>query len=79
MIKSKTKKKFVTIYWQDHFSDSSWKTEKEIEELIKKQKTCISKGWLVYENNEFIVLAASFDGEESYGDTISILKKNIVI
>lgn len=72
------KLKFKTIYWDDHWSDSSWKTPKEIKEWVTKIKPCVSKGWVTYEDRKCIVLSASYDGEGSYGENISILKSNIV-
>ena len=70
--------KYITVRWEDHNSDSSWKTLKEIKEWATKQKPCITKGWITFEDQNTLVLSASFDGEESFGENICILKKNIV-
>lgn len=72
------KKKLVTIKWRDHFSSSSWKTKKELEEWAKKPCICTTTGEVTYEDKEVIVLSASHDGDESYGENMCILKKNIV-
>lgn len=71
-------KKYKTIRWRDHFSDSSWKSEKELSSWATKPTICTSKGWVTYEDKNVIVLSASFDGEESYGENICILKNNIM-
>ena len=71
------KLKFRKIHWLDHYSDSSWKTEKEIKIWATKPTICISKGWVTYEDKKVVVLSASFDGDESYGENICILKNNI--
>lgn len=75
---NKHKKKYQVIKWIDHYSDSSWKTKKEIEKWATSPTFCVSRGEITYENDKVIVLSASFDGDESYGENICILKVNIV-
>ena len=72
------KKKFIKVKWQDHHSDSAWKNEKELKEWATKPFICVTKGWLVFEDKNVLVLSASFDGEDSYGENMCILKVNIV-
>jgi len=71
-------KNYKTIRWHDHFSDGTWRTIKEIAVWAKKRTPCVSIGEVTYEDDEVIVLSASFDGEENYGDNVCILKGNIV-
>lgn len=71
-------KQYRIIYWDDHHSDSSWKTENEIKEWATKRKPCVTRGWVTFENRKCIVLSASFDGDNSYGENMCILKANIV-
>jgi hypothetical protein len=73
----KPKPKFRTIKWEDHHSDSSWKNSKEMAIWASKPNICTTKGWVTFENKNVIVLSASFDGDESYGENMCILKKNI--
>lgn len=70
--------KFKKIRWLDHYSDSSWKTLKELKTWATKPTICTSMGWITYEDSKVIVLSASFDGDESYGENICIIKKNII-
>ena len=72
------KPKFRTIRWRDHHSDSAWKTKKDLKNWATKPVICTTKGEVTYEDNDVIVLSASYDGEESYGENMCILKKNIV-
>lgn len=72
------KKKFIKVKWQDHHSDSSWKTKKEIKEWATKPVICVSHGEITYEDKDVLVLSSSFDGDESYGENMCILKNNIV-
>lgn len=74
----KHKKKYVTIVWEDHHSDSSWKNKKEIKDWATKKSNCKTIGEITYEDKDVIVLSSSFDGDESYGESMCILKKNIV-
>ena len=73
----KNKPKYVKIKWRDHFSDSSWKTKNEIKKWATSSTLCISRGEITYEDDKVIVLSASFDGDESWGENICILKVNI--
>lgn len=72
------KLKYKTIRWVDHFSDSGWKTLKDIKLWATKPTVCISKGWVTFEDRNVIVLSSSFDGDDSYGENMCILKKNII-
>lgn len=72
------KDKVRTIRWQDHVSDSRWMSIKEIATWVSKPTICTSKGIVTYEDSKLIVLSASFDGEDSYGENICIMKKCIV-
>lgn len=72
------KRKRVKVRWQDHHSDSAWKTPKELKEWATKQNICTSIGWITYEDSNVIVLSSSYDGTECYGENMCILKKNIV-
>jgi hypothetical protein len=75
----KTKKtKYTTIRWLDHFSDSSWKTKSEIEKWATKPNICVTTGEITFQNEKVIVLSASFDGTDGYGENMCILKANIV-
>lgn len=78
--KKSNKEKIVykQIRWRDHYSDSSWKSKKEIAEWATKSTICTTKGIVTYQDKNVIVLSASFDGDESYGENMCILKNNIV-
>lgn len=74
----KTKKKYIKIKWLDHKSDSSWKTKSEIKTWASKNLLCETIGRITYEDDDVIVLSASFDGEDNYGESMCIIKKNII-
>lgn len=74
----KQKKKYTTIIWNDHHSDSSWKSKKEIQEWATKKNPCTTTGELTYEDKNVIVLSASCDGDNNYGENMCILKKNVI-
>jgi hypothetical protein len=71
-------KKYVTINWRDHHSDDSWKTKSEIKKWAIEPRICTSRGQITYQDRQVIVLSASFDGQENFGENICIIKKNIV-
>lgn len=66
------------IKWLDHYSDSAWKTPKELKTWATKKNICTSIGWVTFEDKNVIVLSSSFDGDESYGENMCILKRNII-
>ena len=72
------KLKYKTIKWRDHHSDSSWKNKDEIISWAKSPRICTTKGIVTYEDDKVVVLSASYDGEDSYGENMCILKNNIV-
>jgi hypothetical protein len=75
----KTKKtKYTTILWEDHCSDSAWKNKNEIKLWATKPTICTTTGEITYEDKKVIVLSASFDGDEAWGESMCILKKNII-
>jgi len=71
-------RKYKKIQWYDHFSDSRWKSKEEIAEWASKPSICTTVGEVTYEDNDIIVLSASSDGEENYGEHMAIFKKNII-
>lgn len=72
------KRKYTTIFWEDHHSDGSWMTKKEIEKWVNKPVICTSTGEITFEDKNKIVLSASYDGSGGWGENICILKNNIV-
>ena len=72
--------KYTKITWEDHFSESSWKHKDDMKEWAnsRTKKHCITVGTITFEDKDKLVLSASFDGEENYGENMCIIKKNIV-
>lgn len=66
------------ISWKDHTSDSSWKTIEEIKEWVNNPTICITVGFITHEDDEVVVLSASFDGDESWGENMMIYKHSII-
>ena len=71
--------KTYRVTWKDHFSDSSWKDDKEIKTWVEecKKELCSTIGAVVYQDDEVIVMSASKDGGDSYGDLMCIYKNHI--
>lgn len=70
--------KIVTIRWIDHKSEGTWKNKKELKEWASKPLICTTVGKITYEDKNVIVLSATHDGEEDYGENMCIMKKLIV-
>ena len=72
--------KYYKITWIDHFPLPDWSTKKEIKEwaLRKKKECCVTVGTISYEDDDVIVLSASFDGDDSFGDSLAIRKSDII-
>lgn len=67
------------VKWKDHFSDSAWKALSEIEDWVKENsKPCTTRGTVIYQDDEILVLSASDDGGGNYGDLMAIYKNHIV-
>jgi|GEM_PF-6963134 len=74
------KSKFITVYWHDHASDSAWQSLDDIKKWVAetKKKPCVTRGEVVYEDKDVIVLTDGNDGGENYSNTSLIFKKLIV-
>ncbi len=71
--------KRLEVHWKDHFSESGWKTDDEVVEWVKERKShrCITRGFLVHEDDEVLVIAGTYDGDGGYGDFQAIYKNHI--
>ncbi len=68
--------KFVEVEWLDACMGSGWEGPRE---LIAPHR-CRTRGWLVKEEKDYIVLAHSIgveDGDEDVGGTIAIRRVDI--
>jgi len=65
------------IKWIDAESRSEWMSVDEIKDWVKKLKPCQSVGRISYEDDNFIVVSGSYDGENNYGENIIIPKSLI--
>lgn len=75
---------FVEIIWNDHSSNSTWKTIAEIPE-DSVPSVCVTRGWLVFEDEVVINVVNSYiiENNKSLDDTVVggesvILKADIV-
>ena len=69
------------IYWIDIASLSDgWMTVDELCTEAEKQydSMCITVGDVVYENDKYIIVCPTFDGDDMYHDASMILKSVIV-
>lgn len=71
--------KYYKVTWLDHFSESEWKSKSEIAEMVEDRRDpCITVGEITFENEEMIVMSASYDGDDNYGDHMAIFKNCII-
>jgi|TARA_R100000501_G_C2594472_1_gene93444 hypothetical protein len=73
--------KYYKITWKDYFSAPEWKDKEALSKWVKKEdegEHCTTVGVISYEDKDVVVVSASFDGQESYGDSIAIYKSCIV-
>lgn len=68
----------VKIYWKDAHSDSRWMNDKELDKWINEMKLCVTVGQIIRENKQAVCIAASFDGDESWGELVWIPRPLIV-
>lgn len=68
--------KKVLVKWKDIYTSDSWKNDKELKEWInaKEKEVCETLGFILIKNKNFIAVAGSYDGDESYGDVVIIPK-----
>ncbi len=73
--------KLEKIYWKDidGLSDS-WMSKEDL--IVAGQEsfneTCISVGEVLFENEDFLIIAGTFDGVEMWHDASMIMKSVIV-
>ncbi len=73
--------KLEKIYWKD--IDGLSETWMSREDLIVAGKasfdeTCISVGEVLFENEDFLIIASTFDGVEMWHDASMIMKSVVV-
>lgn len=67
------------VSWLDHFSDSRWMSEEELREFLDSNLgTCTNVGYKSYEDDNWVIISGSYDGDGGYGENIAIHKKVIV-
>ncbi|MEK7111948.1 MAG: hypothetical protein AAB875_01335 [Patescibacteria group bacterium] len=69
-----------TIKWHDHASESNWQSLEDVKKWVEhtKKNPCVTKGTVVYEDKDVIVLTDGHDGNGNFGNTSLIFKKLIV-
>jgi hypothetical protein len=68
------------IYWKDIGSLSdSWESKDNLLKNAEKRYTeeCTTVGEVIFENENYVVVAASFDGSDMYHDSSMIMKSVI--
>jgi hypothetical protein len=74
------KNKLIKLYWKDHYFQSEWNTIKDIEKTAENgfKEMCWTYGYCLVNKPGYIVMSSSFNGDDEYGNTAMILKKDIV-
>jgi hypothetical protein len=73
--------KLEKIYWRDiNGLSDHWMTKDElVKEALKSfLVNCVSVGDVVYENDDFVIISSTFDGDDKYHDASMIMKSVIV-
>ncbi len=75
------KLKFVEVNWMDAHSVATWV---DVDEPLPSPVACVSRGWLVKETKEYLVLAGTLSLTSSgkvygFGEVIAIPKKGFVV
>lgn len=73
--------KYEKIHWRDISGLSEkWMDLEELKTEAEKlyNEECVSVGEVIYENENYIILAPTFDGGKNYHDASMILKSVIV-
>lgn len=68
--------RLVKIIWIDPTSESAWQNEKEIDKWaieVSKEK-CISVGWIIRENKDYIIIASDRNDAGEWANTNLIYK-----
>jgi hypothetical protein len=74
--------KLEKIYWRDigGITDSWLSTEEILVEAEKRyNEVCESVGWVVFENDDYIVLAATRDPSQDTWHDGSMIMKSVII
>lgn len=60
--------KFVEVRWVDAMRSDGWCVLAEAPHVVK----CITRGWLIREDDEQVILAGTTSGDGEFGEVIAI-------
>lgn len=60
--------KFVEVRWVDAMRGDGWSPLSDAPHVVR----CITRGWLVKEDDEQVVIAGTTSGDGEYGEMIAI-------
>ena len=64
----KEKPKIAFVEWRDSAAFPGWHEDIEVEDFISRPLTVmISIGWLICDNDDFVILAQSIDRDQFHG------------
>jgi hypothetical protein len=72
--------KLIKVYWKDHYFQGSWDSVSEMEKTADDgfEKPCWTIGICLINKRGYIIMASSFNGDNEYGNSAMILKKDII-
>jgi hypothetical protein len=72
--------KLVQVVWEDIMTlDHSWKNIQECVDEAKKlrQLDFTTVGYLIHEEEDFVLVASTYDGENEYND-VSMIMRSVI-
>lgn len=74
------KNKLIKVYWKDHYFQGEWNSIIGVAKTAENgfNEPCWTVGECIVNKSGYIVMASSFNGDDEYGNTAMILKKDII-
>jgi len=66
--------KFTFLQWVDATSSSDWETNKEVADWMLEDKLITDLGWVIAENDEYVVISNQFADDGDWGNKTKIPK-----
>jgi len=70
--------KFYEVIWVDAQSDCTWENIDDVQQWLDKDYVVYERGWLVAENDKYIIISNQLSNENDFGNRTKIPKKWIV-
>ena len=71
--------KIVEVEWMDAHYEAGWKSKDEIEDMVRKDLFCIKLGYILWEDDERVILTDGHDKDEDMFTGFWIIPKGCVL